>query len=265
MKSRGLITAAMAALTMSLAYGCSPSYPECYEDTDCKANASGQAIDEYCVNAKCAECRNDSHCVTKHDESYVCNGGSCQRINGYCNPEKGFNCPQGQKCRDKRCGPECYPESVAEDCPANYICENNRCVPKPECMVDEDCPEGKICKNQKCVDPPVCQMKLAYFDFDEATIRSDAKTTIEENAKCINSRPNVNSLQIVGHCDERGTEEYNMALGKRRADATKKVITRLGVNNVSTKSRGSLDPVVSGATTESQHQQNRRAEFLINQ
>ena len=247
-----------------MAYGCSPSYPECYEDSDCKADAKGNAIDEYCLNAKCAECRNDSHCTTKRDESYVCNGGSCQRINGYCNPDNGFNCPAGQKCRDRRCGPECYPESVAEDCPADYICENNRCVPKPECMADEDCPDGMICKNQKCVEPPVCQTKLAYFDFDEATIRSDAKTTIEENANCLKSRSDVKSVQVVGHCDERGTEEYNMALGKRRADAVKNVLSRMGVKSISTKSRGNLDPVVSGASSESDHQRNRRAEFLIN-
>jgi peptidoglycan-associated lipoprotein len=131
-------------------------------------------------------------------------------------------------------------------------------------MVDEDCPDGKICKNQKCVEPPVCQTKLAYFDFDEATIRSDAKATIEENANCLKSRSDVKSVQVVGHCDERGTEEYNMALGKRRADAVKNVLSRMGVKSISTKSRGNLDPVVSGASSESDHQRNRRAEFLIN-
>jgi peptidoglycan-associated lipoprotein len=107
-------------------------------------------------------------------------------------------------------------------------------------------------------------MSVAYFDFDEATIRSDAKATIEENAECLKSRSDVSAVQVVGHCDERGTEEYNMALGKRRADATKNVLSRLGVKNASSKSRGAMDPVVNGASSESEHQRNRRAEFVIN-
>lgn len=264
-KSRSIFATVMAGFMVCLAYGCSPSYPECYDDNDCTAEKSGKSANEYCLNAKCAECRNDEHCSSKRDESYICNSGSCQRINGYCNPEVGINCPAGQKCRDRRCGPECYPETVAEDCPENYLCENNRCVPKPECLVDEDCPAGQICENKKCVDAPVCQPRVAYFDFDEATIRSDAKSTIEENAQCLKSRSDVSSLQVVGHCDERGTEEYNMALGKRRADAVKSVISRLGVKKVTSKSRGAMDPVVSGASSESEHQRNRRAEFIVNQ
>lgn len=107
-------------------------------------------------------------------------------------------------------------------------------------------------------------MKLAYFDFDEATIRSDAKSTIEENANCIKSRSDVKNVQVVGHCDERGTEEYNMALGKRRADAAKNILSRMGVSGISAKSRGDTDPVVRGASSESEHQRNRRAEFVIN-
>ena len=55
-----------------------------------------------------------------------------------------------------------------------------------------------------------------------------------------------------------------MALGKRRADAVKNVISRLGVKKVSSKSRGAMDPVVNGASSESDHQRNRRAEFIIN-
>lgn len=263
-KSRNIMSVIFLGMFVLLASACSPSYPECYEDTDCKSNAKGVAVDEYCLNAKCAECRNDEHCSSKRDESYICNNGTCQRINGYCNPEAGINCPAGQKCRDRRCGPECFPESVVEDCPADYICENNRCTPKPECLVDEDCPAPKICQNKKCVMPPVCQARVAYFDFDEATIRSDAKTTLEDNATCFKSRADIKAVQVVGHCDERGTEDYNMALGKRRADAVRNVMSRLGIKNLTSRSRGSLDPVVNGASSEADHQRNRRADFTLN-
>ena len=258
------IQAALFALITIFAYGCGSGYPACFDDEDCKADKNNKAYDEYCLNAKCAECRTDEHCSSKKDESYICNDGMCQRINGYCNPDAGINCPAGQKCRDRRCGPECYPETVAEDCPPDYICDNNRCTPRPECIVDEDCPAGMICKNQHCVDAPKCQMRLAYFDFDESAITSSAKSVLEENADCLKSRRDVSSVQVVGHCDERGTEEYNMALGKRRADAAKGVLSRLGVKNISSKSRGAMDPVVSGASSESEHQKNRRAETIIN-
>ncbi|MCL2326229.1 MAG: OmpA family protein [Proteobacteria bacterium] len=264
-KSRGVLAAVLAGFVVSLSYGCSPSYPECFDDSHCRKDAKGRAIEEYCLNGKCAECRNDEHCSSKRDESYICNNGKCQRINGYCNPEAGIHCPAGQKCRDRRCGPECYPETVAEDCKEGQICENNRCVEPPECLRDEDCPAPKICQNRRCVDPPVCQMRLAYFDFDESAIRSDARTVIEQNANCIKERGDVRSTRIVGHCDERGTEEYNMALGKRRADAIRNMLGRLSIRNVTSASRGDLDPVVRGATTEAQHQQNRRGEFLLNQ
>ena len=58
-KTRSVLAAVLAGLMICLAYGCSPSYPECYEDNDCKADVSKKSYDEYCLNAKCAECRND--------------------------------------------------------------------------------------------------------------------------------------------------------------------------------------------------------------
>lgn len=252
---RNIFAVLMCAFVLCIAYGCSPTYPECYDDTHCEAKG------EYCVNAKCAECRNDEHCTSKKDESYYCNNGTCQRINGYCNPDAGINCPAGQKCRDRRCGPQCYPETVEEDCQPNELCEHNRCVPKPECVTDEDCPAGKICRNQHCVDAPVCQMSLAYFDFDESAIRSDAKSVINDNAKCLKER-SISSVQVIGHCDERGDDDYNMGLGKRRADSVRSVLENAGIK-ASTKSRGAQEPVVPNARSESDHQRNRRAEFVI--
>ncbi len=255
---RNVFLGICAAVAILVATACSPSYPECNEDADCAEKG------EVCLNAKCAECRSDEHCTTKFDERYYCQQGSCLQITGYCNPENGFNCGEFQKCRDFRCGPQCYPESVAEDCKPGEICENNRCIPKPECLTDDDCTDGKICKSRKCVEPPVCQMRLAYFDFDESAIRYDAKEAIEANATCMKSREDVKGVQVVGHCDQRGTEAYNMALGTRRANAVKKMLRKLGISKISTKSRGALDPAVPNATTEAEYQKNRRAVFNLN-
>ena len=159
-KSRSIFATVMAGFMVCLAYGCSPSYPECYDDNDCTAEKSGKSANEYCLNAKCAECRNDEHCSSKRDESYICNSGSCQRINGYCNPEVGINCPAGQKCRDRRCGPECYPETVAEDCPENYLCENNRCVPSPSASSTKIAPLAKSAKTKSASMRPFANRAL---------------------------------------------------------------------------------------------------------
>ena len=248
-----------------LAVGCGPTYPECHDDSHCAEKS------EYCVNAKCAQCRDDGHCQEAFDESYVCNGGSCQRIVGFCHAPN-FTCPGKQKCRDwngqvtdgiGRCGAECL---GADECPAGFSCENGSCIAPPECTVDADCPTGQVCKNLKCITPPVCQPREIYFDFDESTIRTDAKSTLEENATCFKERESegkASAMDLVGHCDERGTEEYNLALGERRAKAARKIMRNNGISksDIKTRSRGEYDLAVPNARSESQHQKNRRVVF----
>ena len=157
-------------------------------------------------------------------------------------------------------GPNAIPKPLPKIAPKITCAKTTVACPSPSASSTKIAPLAKSAKTKSASMRP-----FAYFDFDEATIRSDAKSTIEENAQCLKSRSDVSSLQVVGHCDERGTEEYNMALGKRRADAVKSVISRLGVKKVTSKSRGAMDPVVSGASSESEHQRNRRAEFIVNQ
>ena len=70
---------------------------------------------------------------------------------------------------------------------------------------------------------------------------------------------------MTGHCDERGTEEYNLALGNRRAKAAEGVLQKAGVGRNATKtaSRGLYEPVAPNARSESDHQRNRRVEFVF--
>jgi peptidoglycan-associated lipoprotein len=242
---------------LALFSGCGPSYPACFEDQDCAEKK------QYCLNGKCAQCRDDRHCSQAIDEAHVCNAGTCHRIAGYCNPAAGFNCPAGQKCRDRRCGPECFPETVAEDCPAGFTCENGRCTPPPDCLSDADCPDGKICVNQKCVEPTVCQPREVNFDFDQSEITSLAKRTLEENYSCYQERgEKINNVNVTGHCDDRGTDEYNMRLGQRRANAVDKLYRKLGIDKkkIRVNSRGEMEPVVPNARSEGEHARNRRAE-----
>ncbi|HEX9759027.1 MAG TPA: peptidoglycan-associated lipoprotein Pal [Nitrospiria bacterium] len=111
--------------------------------------------------------------------------------------------------------------------------------------------------------PMVIGMGDSFFDFDKALVREDAKTILRENANWLRSNPNV-KVQIEGHCDERGTTEYNLALGERRAQATKRFLVAMGVDSsrISTISYGEERPFCMG-TDENCYQKNRRAHFVV--
>ncbi len=70
---------------------------------------------------------------------------------------------------------------------------------------------------------------VVYFDFDKAGIRADMRPVMDQKAQFLLEYPTVR-IQIEGHCDERGTAEYNVALGHRRARSTKKYLVSLGVS-----------------------------------
>lgn len=103
----------------------------------------------------------------------------------------------------------------------------------------------------------------AYFDYDQADLRDDARTTLAANAEWLKKYPTIQVL-IEGHCDERGTSEYNLALGDKRANSAKDYIESLGVDSsrVRTVSYGKERPQCS-ASTEECWQQNRRGHFVI--
>ncbi len=104
-------------------------------------------------------------------------------------------------------------------------------------------------------------LKPVYFDFDSFTLRPDALATLRDNAEKIKKVPEV-MIQIEGHCDERGTQEYNLALGEKRALAARQHLMKLGVSGqrLITISYGEEDPAVPGHD-ESAWKWNRRCEF----
>lgn len=104
-----------------------------------------------------------------------------------------------------------------------------------------------------------------FFDFDSSVIKIEARETLQAQAAWLNQFSNV-SVTIEGHADERGTREYNLALGERRATAAKNYMVSLGVTpgRVSTISYGKERPAVIGST-EAAYAQNRRAVTIINQ
>ncbi|HNR33415.1 MAG TPA: OmpA family protein [Candidatus Hydrogenedentes bacterium] len=104
-------------------------------------------------------------------------------------------------------------------------------------------------------------LKVVYFDYDSSALRADALATLRENAEKIKQAPGV-IIQVAGHCDERGTQEYNLALGERRALSVRDHLIQLGVSGdrLVTISFGEEFPAVDGHD-ESAWRYNRRVEF----
>lgn len=112
-------------------------------------------------------------------------------------------------------------------------------------------------------------VKDAYFDYDQSTIREDARGTLTKDADALKSIFNdfsSASVMVEGHCDERGSEEYNLALGDRRATAAKEFLVQLGVSadKLRTISYGKDRPQCTEHTEEC-FQLNRRAHFSAGQ
>ena len=105
-------------------------------------------------------------------------------------------------------------------------------------------------------------LKTVYFDYDSSSLNSQAIDILRGNAEMIKGVPNV-IIQIAGHCDERGTQEYNLALGERRAQSVREHLRQLGISGdrLITISFGEEAPEAMGSN-ESAWAQNRRCEFL---
>jgi peptidoglycan-associated lipoprotein len=237
----------MGLVTALLAFGCKPKYPSCKKDDHCNEG-------EFCVNNLCQQCRDSGDCGVGQE----CMEGSCRAIPGYCT--SAADCADGQICRDNRCGP-C---AANGDCAEGLVCLQGACR-TPECMTEEDCPAGLSCVDYRCkaveTFTPVeadCRIEPLYFDFDSSEMSYDMRNTLEQNYDCYQKRGG--SLRIEGHCDPRGTTEYNMGLGDRRARMVSKALNTLGVerSQMSVVSKGEEEAV---GTDESSWAQDRKVVF----
>ena len=102
---------------------------------------------------------------------------------------------------------------------------------------------------------------MVYFDFDKFTLSTKSIQTLKSVVRAMNENPNM-PITISGHADERGTREYNLALGQRRGDAVKDYLLLNGINDnrVTVKSFGEEYPLVKGSN-EASWSKNRRAEI----
>jgi peptidoglycan-associated lipoprotein len=104
---------------------------------------------------------------------------------------------------------------------------------------------------------------MVHFDYDKADIRPDDAAALDGKVAILQANPNLR-IRVHGHCDERGSDEYNLALGNRRATSVKQYLVNRGIDasRIDTQSWGEERPIAQGMT-EDAWSQNRRAEFEI--
>jgi len=107
------------------------------------------------------------------------------------------------------------------------------------------------------------EMKSIYYHFDQSSVRGDQVPKMEANAQHLKKNKRA-KVVIEGNCDERGTSEYNLALGTRRAESAKKYLANLGVevSRIRTVSYGEERPLFVGSE-ESDYEMNRRSDFVL--
>jgi peptidoglycan-associated lipoprotein len=240
--------AAVAALLLLTA--CPDKKPK---DTKCKGDADC-AAGQHCVNQQCLTCGEDSHCP----DGQICREGACiPDPSPACTADA--QCPDGQACIDGKCRAcesdgECGPGGK---CNAGACERAKACSQDTDCADDEDCIDGRCQKPWQGGQPGLCELKTVYFDFDQATIREDARGILATNAECVRQVPDNRGVNIVGHTDQQGTEEYNIALSERRARTVADYLARLGID----PARFHMVPKGEGEPSGAGEDQDRRVEF----
>jgi peptidoglycan-associated lipoprotein len=129
------------------------------------------------------------------------------------------------------------------DC-TDAVCVFGKCQ---ECGINTDCKDGKVCEDNKCVESasvtstesnmtpaqtaPVCsQTGTVLFDFNVYDVKQEGRDLLTEIATCLRANPD-SKIMIAGNTDERGTVEYNLALGEKRAKAVSQYLQNSGIND----------------------------------
>ena len=230
-----LAVATMFAVALT---GCGVEYPNCEGDQDCRAHH------EVCVNRHCQQCRTNTDCPAHHR----CLANRCLEGEDACNADS--------------------------DCPTDQHCVNHHCAPRAECDEHRACPSGRPCVDGRCAEAssgptddsdPVdnqgrlCRFEPVLFATDNATLDDSARRALQAAAECL-QREGSSRYVLVGRCDPRGTTEYNLALGQRRATIVQHYLMSLGIaeDRVLTSSEGSEGAV---GNDEASWARDRRVDF----
>jgi peptidoglycan-associated lipoprotein len=207
-------------------------------------------------------CKSDENCTEKGE---VCVQGQCRECATTDNCKPGFVC-EANKCTPK---PECG--FGAGECGTGKKCSSGKCVVDPNfkpagsCTANEDCPSGQECKAGRCAavetkGAPTCTFEPVRFDFNEYSLTGAVQSSLSQYADCI--KKGALRFTLEGHADERGTEEFNMVLSQKRAASVRKYLIDLGVpaGSLDTVGFGENKPAMNGSG-EDAWAANRRVEF----
>jgi peptidoglycan-associated lipoprotein len=267
-KTSHALAALFLTTALTLTSACKPTYPHCKTDDNCHERG------EVCVNGQCQECRDEAQCDLRYpNERRSCIEGRCEaklecHLDADC-----AGMGSGLICRANKCVPECVQDA---DCGSGRRCNAQRCV--AECAQDGDCGAGRSCQSGTCTGSaapvqmsPQCaprgneavHLETVHFEFNQYDLTPEARQQLDLVAGCIKEAPAAVHVVAEGHCDDRGTQEYNLALGERRAQAVFKYLKTLGVEaeRLSMRSKGENEPVCNDAS-EACYAQNRRVQFV---
>ena len=229
-----VVVAAAAALVLAFAIsscGSKPKAPGCTTDKDCKAPQTCQQNKCIEPDTKKPECEHDEQCT----DGQVCQAGTC-----------------------KAC-------SVDPDCGPGGRCDNGKCSKAKKCTKDDECADDEDCVNGYCLKggrtgatggDASCPLQTVYFAFDQSAIETSERDRLDGNAQCIGKNKGKNVF-LIGHTDSSGTEEYNIALSERRAQAVADYMARLGTDpaRMQVVPKGETEPTGLG------DDKDRRVEF----
>lgn len=176
---------------------------------------------EYCVDGQCQQCRLDSHCAPGER----CADGRCESIPDYCSGDT--------------------------DCGENERCEKNRCRSFEAVSTPDSSSRSEA---------PACTIEPIYFDFDVDELDGRARDQVSRNFRCAREQ-GLESFQLIGHTDNRGTEEYNLALSDRRARSVKRYLVSLGHSDAQLRTIGRGEEMATG-NDEPSFRLDRRVDFI---
>jgi Cys-rich repeat protein len=214
------ILVASLALVIGLSAGScgdSPKKPGCTGDKDCKT-------DLFCAAGTCVECTENTHCPA----GKRCSAHACVAAPECTSDE---TCPPGQVCQAGRCkacasDAECGPGGI---CAAGACSRPTKCSKDADCADDEDCLQG-LCRKAGATTgtgDASCTLSTVYFAFDDSSVQPSERDHLSANVACI-EKTKGKGVYLIGHTDSSGTEEYNIALSERRAQAVADYMSRLG-------------------------------------
>ncbi len=239
-----LLLCACMALPLSFFTGCGPKPVEPYQQKTGSAKPDGDAANTYYDYAA-----NDGAAAEQPSDRAADSGGDYSVFDSLPAAPGTDSFNAGTEGADQQqAGPAVEP-----------LTAGSKPNEKSSIFANDDKPAAYKKKNGRSS----LQMKSIYYDFDQSTVRNNQIPKMEGNAQYL-KKNSASKVIVEGNCDERGTNEYNLALGQRRAMNAKKYLVNLGINAARIKavSFGEERPLFLGSE-ESDYSLNRRTDFVL--